>query len=172
MAKWDERLRLFYYTPGKNFLAGIEDRKDGNYYRSIFNYEEVPKIDFDMRIIPIQPAEDIFITDTTFRDGQQSMAPFSVKQIETIFDYLNRISGDNGLIRMSEFFLYTKKDKAAVEACRGKGYKYPKITSWIRAHKDDLKLVKEMEMDETGILTSVSDYHIYLKMGVRQEEGA
>jgi citrate (Re)-synthase len=165
MAKWDERLRLFYYTPGKNFLAGIEDRKDGNYYRSIFNYEEVPKIDFDMRIIPIQPAEDIFITDTTFRDGQQSMAPFSVKQIETIFDYLNRISGDNGLIRMSEFFLYTKKDKAAVEACRGKGYKYPKITSWIRAHKDDLKLVKEMEMDETGILTSVSDYHIYLKMG-------
>ena len=165
MARWDPEKRVFYYTPGKNFESGIQEIERGNYYRSIFNYDEIPKIDFDMRLIPIQPAEDIFITDTTFRDGQQSMPPFSVEQIERIFDFLHRIGGDSGLIRGSEFFLYSKKDKAAAEACLAKGYNFPKVTSWIRAHKDDLKLVREFGLDETGILTSVSDYHIYLKLG-------
>ncbi len=109
MARWDPEKRVFYYTPGKNFESGIQEIERGNYYRSIFNYDEIPKIDFDMRLIPIQPAEDIFITDTTFRDGQQSMPPFSVEQIERIFDFLHRIGGDSGLIRGSEFFLYSKK---------------------------------------------------------------
>ncbi|MCK7515438.1 MAG: LysM peptidoglycan-binding domain-containing protein [Desulfobacterales bacterium] len=88
------RKRVFYYTPGQELCRPASRRSSkGNYYRSIFNYDEVPKIDFDMRLIPIQPAEDIFITDTTFRDGQQSMPPFSVEQIERIFDFLHRISG-------------------------------------------------------------------------------
>lgn len=165
MARWDEHKRLFYYTPGKNYETGIRDIKDGNYYRAIFNYHEIPKIDFDMRLIPIQPAEDIFITDTTFRDGQQSLAPFSVEQIETLYEFLHTIGGKNGLIRASEFFLYSGKDKAAVQRCLEKGYEFPKVTSWIRANKEDLKLVKEMEIDETGMLTSVSDYHIFLKLG-------
>lgn len=165
MARWDPEKKVFYYTPGKNFETGIQEIDKGNYYRSIFNYDEVPKIDFDTRMVPVQPAEDFFITDTTFRDGQQSMVPFSVDQIETIYDFLHKISGETGLIRMSEFFLYSKKDKAAVEACLARGYNYPRVTSWIRAHKDDLKLVREFGLDETGILTSVSDYHIYLKLG-------
>jgi isopropylmalate/homocitrate/citramalate synthase len=165
MGRWDPEKRVFYYTPGKNFATGIQEIEKGNYYRALFNYDEVPKIDFDMRLIPIQPAEDIFITDTTFRDGQQSMTPFTVEQIERIYDFLHRISGDSGLIRASEFFLYTRKDKAAVEACLAKGYNFPKVTSWIRAHRDDLKLVRAMGIDETGILTSVSDYHIFLKLG-------
>ena len=88
MARWDKDKKLFYYTPGRNFETGIKDTDQGNFYRSIFPYHEVPKIDFDMRLIPIQPADDIFITDTTFRDGQQSMAPFSVEQIERIYDFL------------------------------------------------------------------------------------
>ena len=170
MARWDDKKKIFYYTGAKNYETGIQDRDEGNYYRAIFNYDEVPKIDFDMRIIPIAPPDDIWITDTTFRDGQQSMTPFSVKQIETIFDFLHRIGGKRGLVRASEFFLYTKKDKAAVEACLGKGYEYPHVTSWIRAHKDDLKLVKEMGLNETGILTSVSDYHIFLKMNLNRRK--
>jgi isopropylmalate/homocitrate/citramalate synthase len=170
MARWDEKKKIFYYTGGKNFETGIHEREDGNYYRSIFNYDEVPKIDFDMRIIPIQPADEIWITDTTFRDGQQSMTPFSVKQIETLFDFLHRIGGKNGLIRASEFFLYTKKDKVAVETCLSKGYEYPRVTAWIRAHKDDLKLLKEIGVNETGILTSVSDYHIFLKMNMNRRK--
>jgi len=165
MAKWDEKKKIFYYTPGKNYESGINDIDNGNYYRALFNYDEVPKIDFDMRIIPIQPADDIFITDTTFRDGQQSMVPFSVNQIEKIYDFLHHIGGPNGLIRAAEFFLYSGKDKAAVEKCMEKGYDFPKITSWIRAASEDLQLVREMNIKETGILTSVSDYHIFLKLG-------
>lgn len=163
MAHWDENKKVFYYTPGQNFETGIKETDEGNYFRSIFSYHEVPKIDFDMRLIPIQPADDIFITDTTFRDGQQSMTPLSVEQIETIYEYLHRIGGRTGLIRSSEFFLYSKKDKQAVERCLNKGYNFPKVTSWIRANKEDLKLVKEMGIDETGMLTSVSDYHIFMK---------
>jgi len=165
VARWDKDKKLFYYTPGRNFETGIKDTDQGNFYRSIFPYHEVPKIDFDMRLIPIQPADDIFITDTTFRDGQQSMAPFSVEQIERIYDFLHIIGGAKGLIRASEFFLYSRKDKTAVEKCLAKGYEYPKVTSWIRASKEDLRLVKEMGISETGMLTSVSDYHIFLKLG-------
>ncbi|HQG31811.1 MAG TPA: histone-lysine N-methyltransferase [Deltaproteobacteria bacterium] len=165
MARWDDSKKLFYYTPGKNFAAGIHDVKEGNYYRAIFPYSEVPKIDFDMRILPIQPPEEIFITDTTFRDGQQSMTPFSVEQICRIFDFLHVIGGEKGLIRATEFFLYSRKDRQAVEECLAKGYEFPKVTSWIRASKKDLKLVKEMGITETGMLTSISDYHIFLKLG-------
>jgi isopropylmalate/homocitrate/citramalate synthase len=43
------------------------------------------------------------------------------------------------------------------------GHEFPKITGWIRANKDDFKLVKQMGLKETGILTSSSDYHIFLK---------
>ncbi|HON37609.1 MAG: triose-phosphate isomerase [Desulfomonilia bacterium] len=165
MARWDEDKKLFYYTPGRNYETGIKDTDHGNFFRSIFPYTEVPKIDFDMRLIPIQPADDIFITDTTFRDGQQSMTPFSVEQIERLFEFLHRIGGERGLIRASEFFLYSRKDRAAVEKCLAKGYEFPEVTSWIRASKEDLKLVREMGIRETGMLTSVSDYHIFLKLG-------
>ena len=51
-----------------------------------------------------------------------------------------------------------------MERCRERGYRYPEITGWIRANKTDLNLVKEMGLTETGILTSVSDYHIFLKL--------
>ena len=125
-----------------------------------------PRIDFDHMILPIDPAEEIFITDTTFRDGQQARPPYTVRQIETIFQMLHRLSGPNGVIRQSEFFLYTDKDRQALENCLSKGYEYPQITGWIRAVEQDLDLVVGFGLKETGILTSVSDYHIFLKLKV------
>jgi isopropylmalate/homocitrate/citramalate synthase len=77
---------------------------------------------------------------------------------------LNRISGERGLIRQTEFFLYGETDREAVEKCRELGFKYPEITGWIRAVKKDFELVKQMKIEETGILTSCSDYHIFLKL--------
>ena len=41
---------------------------------------------------------------------------------------------------------------------------FPKITGWIRAVAADFKFVKELGLKETGILTSASDYHIFLKL--------
>ena len=43
-----------------------------NVFRNLFPYDEVPKIAFNERIVPHNMPKDIWITDTTFRDGQQS----------------------------------------------------------------------------------------------------
>ncbi len=83
---------------------------------------------------------------------------------------LHRLGGPNGVIRQCEFFLYSKKDKEAVAKCLERGYRYPEVTGWIRAVKEDFKLVKEMGLKETGILTSCSDYHIFLKLNSNRKE--
>jgi isopropylmalate/homocitrate/citramalate synthase len=68
------------------------------------------------------------------------------------------------LIRQSEFFLYSKRDRKAVELCKEQGFEFPQITGWIRAVAGDFKFVTQMALAETGILTSASDYHIFLKL--------
>ena len=140
------------------------DIQEPNLYRDLFPYEEVCKVEFDNRFVFPDPPEEIFITDTTFRDGQQARPPYTVEQIVDLYDMLHRLGGVNGVIRQCEFFLYSEKDKEAVRRCQERNYRYPEITGWIRAVKEDFKLVKEMGLRETGILTSVSDYHIFLKL--------
>jgi isopropylmalate/homocitrate/citramalate synthase len=132
-------------------------------YRNVFPFTDMVRVSFDHKIELIDPPDEIYITDTTFRDGQQSRPPFTVKQIEDMYDLLHRLSGPNGVVRQSEFFLYTDKDRDAVTKCLEKGYRYPEITGWVRANKDDLLVVKELGLKETGILTSISDYHIFFK---------
>lgn len=148
----------------KNTKYPLIDVEQPELFRSIFPYTEMVKVNFDHKIELIDPPDEIYITDTTFRDGQQARPPFTVQQIEDLYDFLHRLGGPHGVIRQSEFFLYTDKDREAVERCLEKGYKYPEITGWVRANKEDLKLVKEMGLRETGILTSASDYHIFLKL--------
>ena len=141
-----------------------------NVFRNLFPYDEVPKIAFNDRIVPHNMPEEIWITDTTFRDGQQSRAPYTAEQIVTIYDYLHRLGGPNGKIRQSEFFLYSKKDRDAVYKCLERGYRFPEVTSWIRANKKDFQLVKDIGLRETGILVSCSDYHIFYKMRMTRRE--
>jgi isopropylmalate/homocitrate/citramalate synthase len=107
---------------------------------------------------------DLYITDTTFRDGQQARTPYTIDQTVHLFELLSRLGGPNGIIRLSEFFVYSKKDRLAVDACRELDLDYPKITGWVRADLGDLELIKEMELPETGLLTSCSDYHIFMKL--------
>jgi len=142
----------------------LMDIQTPNLYRHIFPYDEVCRVEFDNQFIFIDPPEEIFITDTTFRDGQQARPPYTVEQIVDLFDMMHKLGGPNGVIRQCEFFLYSEKDKEAVMKCMDRNYRYPEITGWIRATKEDFKLVKEMGLKETGILTSVSDYHIFLKL--------
>lgn len=148
----------------------LVDVNTPNVFRNLFPYDEVPKIAFNDRIVPHHMPDEIWITDTTFRDGQQSRAPYSTEQIVTIYDYLHKLGGPNGIIRASEFFLYSKKDRDAVYKCLERGYKFPEVTSWIRASKKDFELVKEIGMKETGILVSCSDYHIFYKMRMNRRE--
>lgn len=146
-------------------LSGLEvaDIPEPNLLREVFPYSEVPRMVFDGKSVPIEPASEFFITDTTFRDGQQARPPYTVAQMVRLYDMLSRLGGPNGVIRASEFFLYSEKDKEAVRQCMELGHRYPEVTGWIRANKEDFKLVKELGLKETGILTSASDYHIFLK---------
>lgn len=135
-----------------------------NLYREFFPYDEVPKIDFSGETIPLNPAPEMWITDTTFRDGQQARAPYTPEQIAHIYKLFAKLGGSRGLIRQCEFFLYGEKDREAVEKCQELGLEFPQITAWIRAVPKDFELVKSMGIKETGILTSCSDYHIFLKL--------
>lgn len=144
--------------------------EEPNVFRNLFPYSELPRIAFNDRIVPHHMPEEIWITDTTFRDGQQSRAPYSTKQIVTIYDYLHRLGGERGKIRQCEFFLYSKKDRDAVYKCMERGYKFPEITSWIRASKKDFELVRQIGLKETGILVSCSDYHIFHKLKMTRGE--
>src|SRR5512135_2171992 len=140
------------------------DTQEPNLYRHIFPYDEVCRVEFDNQFVFSDPPEEILITDTSFRDGQQARPPYTVEQIVDLFDMLHKLGGSNGVIRQSEFFLYSEKDREAVARCMERAYRYPEITGWIRATKEDFRLVKEIGLKETGILTSVSDYHIFLKL--------
>ena len=142
----------------------LQDVAEPNLYREIFDYESIPKIAFNNRLVPINMPADIWMTDTTFRDGQQSVSPFKPEQIEHLFKLESRLGGPKGLIRQSEFFLYTDRDREALERCQALGLRYPEITTWIRANENDFKLVKAAGVRETGILVSSSDYHIFKKM--------
>ncbi len=141
-----------------------------NVFRNLFRYDEIPKIAFNDRIVPHNMPDEIWITDTTFRDGQQSRAPYTTEQIVTIYDHLHRLGGPKGKIRQSEFFLYSKKDRDAVYKCLEKGYQFPEVTSWIRASKKDFQLVKDIGLKETGILVSCSDYHIFYKLKMTRKQ--
>lgn len=148
----------------------LQDVQKPNAFRNMFPYSEVPKIPFNDRVVPHNMPQEIWITDTTFRDGQQSRAPYTTEQIVTIYDYLHKLGGPKGMIKASEFFLYSKKDRDAVVKCMERGYKFPEVTSWIRASKEDFKLVKELGMKETGILVSCSDYHIFMKLKMTRKQ--
>jgi isopropylmalate/homocitrate/citramalate synthase len=141
-----------------------------NLYRDIFPYAEFPKVELDNERIDYDVPEQIWITDTTFRDGQQARPPYTPEQILRVYDLFHEIDGGTGLIRQCEFFLYSDKDRKAVELCKERGYEYPEITGWIRAVASDFKFVSQMGLRETGILTSASDYHIFLKLRKTREQ--
>jgi isopropylmalate/homocitrate/citramalate synthase len=161
----------------------LQDTTVPNLLERTFDYNLPPLIRFDGLIVEtidgrqveFDPrsvlTRDIVITDTTFRDGQQARPPYSLEQMVKIYEMLARLGGPNGVIRQTEFFLYTKNDREALDRCRALGYKYPEVTGWIRANKGDFRLVREAGLKETGMLTSCSDFHIFrkLKFTSRQE---
>ncbi len=148
----------------------VQDVPNANLFPEIFPFGEVPRVAFNQRLVPMHMPKDIWITDTTFRDGQQSREPFTSAQILRLFDLMHDLGGPQGLIRQSEFFVYSAQDRQALELCRQRGYRFPEITTWIRATAEDFNLVKELEIRETGILVSCSDYHIFAKMGLTRSQ--
>jgi len=163
----NKKSNLLEQDPYKYSLQDIEDPQ---LYREMFPYDQIPIIPFNHRRVPMGMPQDIWITDTTFRDGQQSRAPYSTKQIVDLYDMLHRLGGENGIIRQTEFFVYSKKDQEALYKCMERGYKFPEATTWIRATKKDFQLVKDIGIRETGILVSCSDYHIFHKLKMTRKQ--
>ncbi|MBQ3912269.1 MAG: 2-isopropylmalate synthase, partial [Lachnospiraceae bacterium] len=148
----------------------LQDIPEPELFREIYPYTEVPKIAFNYRKVPADMPEDIFITDTSFRDGQQSRTPYTTEQMVNIYKMLHRLGGPKGMIRQTEFFVYSKKDRDAAVKCMELGYEFPEITTWIRASKQDFELAKNLGIKETGVLVSCSDYHIFNKMGLTRRQ--
>ena len=79
--------RKIVINPHNNLLSfeeyfyALQDVEEPNTYRNIFPYTEIPKIVFNQRVVPISMPEEIWITDTTFRDGQQSRAPYTTSRL-------------------------------------------------------------------------------------------
>jgi len=154
----------------------LVDAAEPNLLEEVFPYSLPPLIRFEAPFVeqidgeavefdfPAVKGRDILITDTTFRDGQQARPPYTLDQMVRIYDLLSRLGGPNGVIRQTEFFLYTKNDREALDRCRALGRRYPECTGWIRAVKGDFRLVREAGLKETGMLTSSSDYHIFHKL--------
>ena len=154
----------------RQYKYSLQDVPEANLYRDIYPYDEIPRIAFNHRRVPMGMPEDIWITDTSFRDGQQSVEPYTVKQIVELYKLMARLGGPYGVIRQTEFFVYSEKDREALSRCMELGYRFPEITTWIRATREDFKLVKDLGIRETGILVSCSDYHIFKKMQMTRKQ--
>jgi isopropylmalate/homocitrate/citramalate synthase len=131
-----------------------------NLLRDDFPYTRIPPIRFAPDPVQMALPAEIWITDTTFRDGQQARAPYTVEQIVRLYDLLAELGGS--VIRQTELFAYSAADRYAIAACQARAG--PEVTTWMRASLDDLESVRATGVKETGILLSASDYHIYLKM--------
>ncbi len=148
----------------------FRDVEEPNLFRNIFPYNEIPRLVFNYRIVPMNVPEKLYITDTTFRDGQQARSPYTVNEICNLFDLLHKLDNGSGIIKQSEFFVYSKKDREAIDKCLEKNYDYPEVTAWIRAKKEDFQLIKDIGIKETGILVSCSDYHIFKKLKMTRSQ--
>ena len=146
----------------------VVDPAAPNLLREDFPYSRIPPIRFEGDGVPQALPRKIWITDTTFRDGQQARAPYTVEQIVHVYDLLAELGGP--VIRQTELFAYTPLDREAIAACQQRPG--PEVTTWTRASLDDLRAVRETGVNETGILVSASDYHIYLKMNRTRRQAA
>ena len=152
------------------YKYSLQDIPDPELFRDVFSYEEVPKVAFNHRRVPMNMPEEIWITDTTFRDGQQSINPYTPEQIVQLYKLMARLGGPYGIIRQTEFFVYSERDREAIARCQDLGLRFPEITTWIRATREDFKLVKDLGIRETGILVSCSDYHIFKKLKMTRKQ--
>ena len=96
------------------YSYNLQDVEKPELFRDIYPYTEIPRITFNNRHVPVNMPEKLFITDTTFRDGQQSRTPYTADQIVQIYKLLHKLGGKKGIIRQSEFFVYSEKDREAL----------------------------------------------------------
>ena len=78
MSKWNRDKIVLDHEHTRFWRHDLRDVDQPNLQKDIFPYDEVSRIDFDHKLMPIDPADELVITDTTFRDGQQARPPYTV----------------------------------------------------------------------------------------------
>ena len=142
----------------------VMDIPEPNLLREMFPYAEVPRIVFDGKSVPMEPAKEFFITDTTFRDGQQARPPYTVEQIVAHLRHAQqarrserrhpRVASSSSTARRTRKPCGSAWSWATDTRRSPAGSARPRTTS---------SSSRSMGLKETGILTSASDYHIFLK---------
>lgn len=112
-------------------------------YRS---YDDLPKIKLPL-------GQDVFISDSTVRDGSQMAGVVLKKRHKiVIYEYLHRMG-----VEKLEAFVFNERDRDAVRAMLDRGYEFPEVTGWARANPKDIDFVLSMDgISETGIDRSPS----------------
>ena len=128
----------------------------------IRKYEDMPKVKLPHR-------GEVKISDSTIRDGSQMPGLVMTKKHRLkIYEYLHEMG-----IEKLECFLYNQRDKDVARSMLDKGYEFPEVTGWARAKREDIDIILQTPgVKETGILMSVSDVHIFDKMGLKSREEA
>ncbi len=134
------------------------------FYNNLYPFTDLPRTGMESL------KWNLYITDTTLRDGQQAWRPLKIEEAVKVYQLLNELDAGSGIIKSCEFFLYTDKDREVVRRVKELGYDYPKPIAWIRATFSDLKLVEEAGLDKAVILSSISDYHIYYKLRLSRSQ--
>ncbi len=126
------------------------------------NYDDLPKI-------PLPFGQEVFISDSTIRDGSQMPGTVMKRRHKLrIYEFLHDIG-----IEKLETFVYHKRDWDVIAAMQDIGYEYPEVTGWARALPSDIDFVLDVDgIKEVGILMSVSDPHIFDKMQLKSREEA
>jgi isopropylmalate/homocitrate/citramalate synthase len=133
------------------------------YFEQQFPKETFPQYSWQTR--PPGLPTQVWVTETTHRDGQQGGLPLTTEQSIRIYEILCQFTRDSGAIRQAEFFVYRRSDLDALrqvqEMFRGGHPIEP--TTWIRASTKDVKLIQSLGVRESGLLASISDYHVFHK---------
>lgn len=143
-----------------------------NYFLESFPQESFPRYVWTEK--PAHLPAQVWTTETTHRDGQQGGLPLTTEQSLEIYDILCNFTRNSGAIRQAEFFAYRDSDKRALQGALERFQSGAPIepTTWIRAKREDVLLIRSLGVKETGMLASISDYHTFHKFSPGGREQA
>jgi isopropylmalate/homocitrate/citramalate synthase len=144
-----------------SFRPAVSQSRD--YFPNQFPPDRFPSYGWTQR--PESFPADVWTTETTHRDGQQGGLPLTAEQSVRIYDLLCRFTGKSGAIRQAEYFVYRKQDLDGFRTAQERhGAGAPiEPTTWIRAAVKDVRLIQSLGVKESGLLASISDYHVFHK---------
>jgi 2-phosphinomethylmalic acid synthase len=141
-------------------MSGDGSRDAPEYFLDSFPRDGFPRYRWENGAPATLPPE-VWLSETTHRDGQQGGVPLTAETSRRVYDILCDVTADSGAIRHAEFFAYRMPDRLALRYAieRFESGAPVEPTTWIRARREDVELIKSLGIRETGLLASSSDYH-------------